>query len=267
MRGINFGCGGALMCTAIGRSGATAASTKSLHPMYDAKCKTTGSVASLSKHVRWDRRHWGEQPRSGWRPQAMERSQITRYFTPLEHQGAVHAAPTRQQQHRRLCLRMRERLAVGVADGEAGRAAARRRARQQPGGTNSSPESDVQDNAVAEPQSAAQRRRADATRSDSDDREQGAVPVRGRRGLSQRRRRSGGSEQEAVLMRGRKRLRQRRSRGTADHGHRDNAQRPSMVRSAALTTIAVLMASTAAAAEPHGSPGVAGAQAHRHMHV
>jgi hypothetical protein len=66
-------------------------------------------------------------------------------------------------------------------------------------------------------------------------------------------------------MRGRKGLRQRRSRGAADHGHRGNAQRPSMLRSAALTTIAVLMASTAAAAEPHGSPGVAGAQAQARM--
>ena len=47
-------------------------------------------------------------------------------------------------------------------------------------------------------------------------------------------------------MRGRKRPRQR-------------------LRSAALTTTAVLMASTAAAAEPHGSPGVAGAQAQARM--
>jgi hypothetical protein len=204
------------------------------------------------------RRHWGEQSSSGWRPG--DGGPKSCGNSPLEHQGAVHAAPTRQQQHRRLCLRMRERLAARMTDGEAGRAVSRRRARQQPGGTNSSPESDVQDNAVAEPQSAAQRRRADATRSDSEEREQGTVPVRGRRGLRQRRRRSGGAEQETVLMRGRKRLRQRRSSGAADRGHRDNAQRPSMLRSAALTTIAVLMASTAAPAEPHGSPGVAGAQ-------
>jgi hypothetical protein len=114
------------------------------------------------------------------------RSQITRYFTPLERQGAVHAAPTRQQQYRRLCLRMRERLASArVADGEAWRAAARKRARQQHVGATSTSDPNAQDNAVAEPQSATQCRRVDATGSDSEEREQGGVPVCGRRGLRQ----------------------------------------------------------------------------------
>jgi hypothetical protein len=110
---------------------------------------------------------------------------------------------------------------------------------------------------ATQPQNATQRRWDDATGSDSEEQEQETVPVRERRGLRQRRRRSRAGDCADARMQGTKEATEQRC--SRPRGHRDNEQRPSMLTSAALTAMAVLMTTAAAAAEPHGSPDVAGA--------